>query len=42
VATGNHYVIDVLAGVGIVLGAHVLVDRAGRVWMAGRDQRQAA
>jgi hypothetical protein len=30
VATGNHYVIDVLAGVGIVLGAHVVVDRVVR------------
>jgi len=42
VATGNHYVIDVFAGVGIVVGAHLLIDWVGRRWAAARELRQAA
>ncbi len=42
VATGNHYVIDVVAGVGLVLVAHLVVDRVGLWWREGRSQVQAA
>ena len=35
IATGNHYVLDVLAGMLCVGIAYALVNGAGRVWLHG-------
>ena len=42
VATGNHYLIDVLLGCGLVLAAHFLVDLLGKTWFGWGQEPEAA